>query len=366
MELQSKILHTLYNIFILGKLKEAKAEFVKEDITKILVVRNDNVGDLICSTPAIQALRESFPKAYIAVLVASYSKDAILGNPCVDEVFIYDKYKHKKYKSRWVAWWNQFKILMTLRKKRFDLAIGLRSDFSSSQGWLVYFTGAPLRLGTCPTKKKHKKFKFFYNLFAEEPKDRHHEVENICRMLETIGVKAGEKRLTVHIPEDEMLRVGKFLNENHLKDRLLIGLYISSRLEENNLGDEKIAQLADGLIERCGAEVLLTRAPWEEERARRISELTKHHCIHIFHTPSLKSLGALQRRCSLFISVDGGPMHLSAAMGVPTIALFGKTDPDTWRPWGERNFVLKKGDHVNNLSVEEILKTADQALKNNI
>jgi len=100
MELQSKILHTFYNIFILGRLREVKTEFVKEDISKILVVRNDNVGDLICSTPAIQALRENFPKVYIAVLVASYSQNAILGNPFVDEVFIYDKYKHGRYKSR--------------------------------------------------------------------------------------------------------------------------------------------------------------------------------------------------------------------------------------------------------------------------
>lgn len=365
MELQSKILHTLYNIFILGRLREVKAGFVKEDISKILVVRNDNVGDVICSTPAIQALRENFPKAYIAVLVASYSKDTILGNPFVDEVFIYDKYKHGRYRSRWVAWWNQFKILRSLRKKGFDLAIGMRSDFSPAQGWLVYFTGSPLRLGTHPTKKRHKKFRFFYNLFAKGPGNRLHEVERICRMLETIGVKTGKKRLTVHIPEDEMLRVDRFLNENHLEGRLLIGFYISSRLEENNLEDEKIIKLIDGLIERHNAEILLTRAPWEEERARTISKLTKHR-IHIFDTPTLKSLGALQKRCSLFISVDGGPMHLSAAMGVTTIALFGKTNPDAWRPWGEKNLVLKKGDNVNNLSVEEILKAADQALKGDV
>lgn len=365
MELQSKILNILYNIFILGRLRDSKGEFLKENISKILVVRNDNVGDVICSTPAIQALRENFPKAYIAVLVASYSKEAILGNPYIDEVFIYDKYKHGKYKSRWVAWWNQFKILRALRRKRFDLAIGLRSTFSPSQGWLVYFTGASFRLGTYPSKKKHKKFKFFYNLFTDEVKNKIHEVEKNCRMLETIGIKVREKRLTVYIPEEDVSRVDKFLVENRITDKLLIGFYISSRLKENNLGDNKIVEVADKLIERYKAEILLTRAPLERERAQKISELIQNR-IYIFETPTLKSLGALQKRCSLFISVDGGSMHLSAAVGVTTIALFGKTNPDGWRPWGEKNLVLKKGENVNNISVEEILKTADQALKINI
>lgn len=362
MELQSKILHFLYTISIHGKIREKKEEFIKENISKILVVRNDNVGDVICSTPAIQALSENFPKAYIAILVASYSKDAIIGNPYIDEVFVYDKYKHGKYKSRWAAWWNQFKILRSLRKKKFDLAIGLRSTFSPSQGWLVYFTGATFRLGTYPSKKKHINFKFFYNLFSEEIINKSHEVEKNCKMLETIDVKIGEKRLSVYIPQEDFSRVDKFLAENQIEDKLLIGLYISSRLRENNLEDEKIAELADKLIERCRAEILLTRAPWERERAQKISELTNNH-IYIFDTHTLKSLGALQKRCSLFISVDGGPMHLSAAMGVPTIGLFGKTSPDAWRPWGEKNFVLKKGDNVNNLSVEDILRITDQALK---
>jgi len=181
-------------------------------------------------------------------------------------------------------------------------------------------------------------------------------------MLETIDVKIGDKRLSVYIPQEDFSRVDNFLAENQIEDKLLIGLYISSRLRENNLEDEKIAELADKLIERCSAEILLTRAPWERERAQKISELTKNH-IYIFDTHTLKSLGALQKRCSLFISVDGGPMHLSAAMEVPTIGLLGKTDPDSWRPWGERNFVLKKGKNVNNISIEDILRITDQALK---
>jgi ADP-heptose:LPS heptosyltransferase len=128
----SRMLQFLFDLFVQRRIGEPQEEFAKEKVKKILVVRNDNIGDVICSTPAIQALRENFPEAYLAVLVASYSEEAILGNPHVDEVFVYDKYKHGKYRSRWVAWWNQYKVLRSVRKKGFDLAIGLRSYFSSS------------------------------------------------------------------------------------------------------------------------------------------------------------------------------------------------------------------------------------------
>lgn len=339
-----------------------REEFNKNDIQKILVVRNDNIGDVICSTPALQALRENFKGAYIAVLVASYSREAILENPHVDEVFVYDKFKHGKYDSRFIAWWNQYKVLKVLREKRFDLAIGLRPTFSPSQGWLVYFTGAEFRLGCYPTKRKHKKFRFFYNLLVEEDRGAIHAVEKNLKMLERIGVKPKDKVLTVSIPESELTRIDDFLARNGLQNKLLIGFYITSRLKENNLEDEKFAAIAEGLIERYRAEVLLTHAPWEKERAMSIAYRVKGH-IHAFDTETLKSLGALQKRCSLFISVDGGPMHLAAATGVPTIGLFGKTDPIQWRPWGERNAAIKKGNHVNSITIEDILKETDRVLK---
>ncbi len=106
-------------------------------IFRILVVRNDNVGDVLCCTPAIRALRRHFPQAYLAALVVRYSQDALTGNPDVDELFVYEKAKHRPDQSRIVSLYKQFMIEQELRKRRFDLAIGLRSNFSWSEAWLV-------------------------------------------------------------------------------------------------------------------------------------------------------------------------------------------------------------------------------------
>ena len=181
----SRVLQFLFDLFVLGRISRCGEEFTKERVKSILVVRNDNIGDVICSTPAIQALRENFPEAYLAVLVASYSREAIEGNPHVDEIFVYDKYKHGKYRSRWIAWWNLYKVLRSVRKKRFDLAVGLRSYFSPSQARLVYSSGARFRLGCSPTIKKQKKFRFCYNIFVDEDRGREtHAIVKSLRMLE--------------------------------------------------------------------------------------------------------------------------------------------------------------------------------------
>ncbi len=94
------------------------------------------MGDVLCCTPTIRALRRAFPRAYIAALVVRYSQDAITGNPDLDEVFIYEKAKHRPDQNRIISLYKQFRVERELSKKRFDLAIGLRSTFSWSEAWL--------------------------------------------------------------------------------------------------------------------------------------------------------------------------------------------------------------------------------------
>src|SRR3989304_5858745 len=78
-------------------------------MNKVLFIRRDNIGDLICTTPAIHALREKFPAAKIGVLVNSYNADAVAGNPDVDEVYVYEKAKHAEGKNRFLVWLGNLK-----------------------------------------------------------------------------------------------------------------------------------------------------------------------------------------------------------------------------------------------------------------
>ncbi|MFQ6673133.1 MAG: glycosyltransferase family 9 protein, partial [Candidatus Tectimicrobiota bacterium] len=100
-------LSVLFGLVVHRRPWERRRRFRPETIKKILLVRNDNIGDVICSTPAIEAVRRAFPQAYVGILVAGYSLEAIEGNPHVDEIYTYEKAHHHPEIPKPVSWWRQ-------------------------------------------------------------------------------------------------------------------------------------------------------------------------------------------------------------------------------------------------------------------
>jgi heptosyltransferase III len=320
-----------------------------------LVVRNDNVGDVLCCTPAIRALRRAFPQAYLAALVVGYSRDAILGNPDLDEIFVYEKAKHRPDRSRVVSLYLQLGVMRQLKKKGFDLAIGMRSVFSWSEAWLVFFSGARHRLGYRSHHPRDQRFAFFYNLKASQPNPACHEVEKVLHLIQEIGVSARETHLLAVIPEKEKRAVDLFLKDRRIDPQRLVGFHLSSRVPANRWSPKHFAAVADRLIRQGRKLVVLTCGPGDEPRVEEVLKNVAEG-IYFFPTPSFKSLGALQERCRVFLSSDGGPMHFATAVGTPTIGLFGKTDPGMWGPWGNGHIALRRGLHADMISEEEVYR----------
>ena len=111
---------------------------------KILVIRRDNIGDLILTTPLIHALRQRFPQAWIGALVNSYNARVLEANPDLDEVFVYTKAKHRGSASVWSAYWSTFRLIFRLRKLRVDYAIRCFFGNSDARQWHPW--GVPYQL----------------------------------------------------------------------------------------------------------------------------------------------------------------------------------------------------------------------------
>src|SRR6195256_5684914 len=98
---------------------------------RILVIRRDNIGDLVCTTPLIAALRERFPRAHIAALVNTYNEAVLSGNPAVDAVYAYEKGKHRGAKRSIASVYaGRLKLMMNLRREKFDYAILATAEFA--------------------------------------------------------------------------------------------------------------------------------------------------------------------------------------------------------------------------------------------
>ena len=115
------------------------------DIAKILIIRRDNIGDLLCTTPAIAALRRRYPRAHIAALVNSYNAPVLANNPDIDKVYAYTKAKHSGGFAL-TAWWHEWRVYRHLRRERFDLIIHANPSFHNAQpNWFV-ISAASFRL----------------------------------------------------------------------------------------------------------------------------------------------------------------------------------------------------------------------------
>ena len=92
---------------------------LKSGYSKILFIRRDNIGDLVCTTPSIRAVREKYPDAKIGILVNTYNADTVSNNPDIDEVYIYEKAKHATDKNKLSVWRSNLKVLLKIRKEKY-------------------------------------------------------------------------------------------------------------------------------------------------------------------------------------------------------------------------------------------------------
>ena len=333
---------------------------------KILFIRRDNIGDLICTTPAIHSVREKYPDAKIGMLVNSYNADVIKHNPDINELYIYEKAKHAPDKNKLSVWWDNFKVFHRIRKERYDVAIACGS-YSPTLAKYTFFTGAKLRIGF--SKKKTRAF--FYNKPVIPPVGDAHEVIRVFNLLSPMGIHDGPGKLIL-VPDDAELKRFELYKKNAVKDpfKPLLAIAISARIKANKWSTEKFMELIDKILLQETASVLLLWAPGSEnnptfpgdnESAERISRNFEGRII-AYPTPSLKSLIAAIAGSDIVITLDTGSLHMAAALGKVTVAMMTKGKAKTWYPWKTRNVVIAAENAVNEIQVDSVLQAVNDLI----
>ncbi|MGD9595432.1 MAG: glycosyltransferase family 9 protein [Wolinella sp.] len=292
-------------------------------IKKILLIRNDNIGDLICSTPAIEALKKRYPEAKIDILVNSYNLCAIQGNPFIHRIWSYTKTKHVKgIVAKVKAFFHKGWILYRLKKERYDCSVILRIAHSKHAELFSKAAGASMRIGVSHPQRKDS---LTHPLSIQESL---HEVMVCFECLRPLGVVYGDERTLWMVEEAQKRRFLEHQNK--------IILHISSRLEANRYPLESFRELIALLAPK---ECIITASL--EDKAGAL-DLASAPNAEFLQTQSITELAALISVGSLFITLDGGALHMGPALGIPTLAIMGKTDPRRWAPWGEETWAITK------------------------
>jgi ADP-heptose:LPS heptosyltransferase len=327
-----------------GKSSQLEQINYREQPQKILVIRRDNIGDLVCTTPLLVALRQRFPAAWIGVLANSYNAPVLAAHPAIDAVFAYTKGKHlASRRERLAALWQRLRLVLALRRMRIDDVILPGGAQASAQRFARWV--APRRVVVAQATEGH-------------------EVERSFACLATYGVTGAPPACTVAADAALAQTIAAGLPPA-LAGRRLIGLQLSARKPQQRWPVERFAALARALHAAHGVGFLVFWSPGaandplhpgDDEKAAALIARTRDLPLAAVATHALGELIAGLSLCDEVISSDGGAMHIAAALGKPIVCLFGNSDAARWHPWAVPHVLLQpESRDVADVSVEDVL-----------
>lgn len=294
---------------------------------KILARAPNWVGDAILCIPALRAVRTRWPQAEISILAKRWVSAVYDGQGLADQLLVLDEATDP---------------VKLLGAAKFDAAILFQNAFHAA--WLAWRTGIPERIGYARDGRTALLTRPFpVPLSGEIPA---HEAYYYAELVRRAG--------WIHtLPEIDEIRlsVAPAACQAAEKRMLEAGVRSTSRRIAFAPGaaygsakcwpPERFAELADRLIARFDADVILFGAPSERDIAERIATGMRRRPVNLAGQTSIAELSAYFSRCDLFIGNDSGAMHVAAGAGVPVVAIFGSTDPEGTAPLTPRRTIIR-------------------------
>ncbi|MBI5643827.1 MAG: lipopolysaccharide heptosyltransferase II [Deltaproteobacteria bacterium] len=309
---------------------------------KILIVKIAAIGDILMTTPAIRALKKTFPDSKIIWLAGSSVKEAIERNPYVDEIIEIDDrlfFKGTPLEKALTA----ARLIKRLKKERFDAALVLHRDWK--YGLITRLCGIIERPGLGRS--------FVSRLLLTDAVSFDAPVHHIYHYLEAakrIGAKEDGVQMDFAVRTSVRDKVLKELKAARFKPNKLIGIApggarnIKEVMDSRRWPALKYRELVS-LLAKGGFNVLLLGSKsdkWFLEGWRLPDGV-----IDLIGRTTIEETAACMGFCKAVVANDSGPMHLASALRRPVISIFGPTDPREKYPLSEGSFYFWKANEIN-------------------
>ena len=301
---------------------------------RILIRAVNWLGDAVMTTPAIEAVRETYPEAEITLLANTLVSQLFSPHNLIDKVITFDRNgRHKGVTGR-------LRLARELKLHHFDAAIILPNSFDSALvPWLARI---PLRFG----KNSDGRYLLLTDRYLPDEKPPLcHEVLYYLNLMGNFGIKSTQKpALHLFVTEDEIRAAGALLSQNKIvQEDFLLGINPGAPFgSAKHWYPERFAAVAEKLAEKWRAKIIIFGSPGEAPLAAEIESLLEGNCLNMAGKTSIRELMALIKRCNFFITNDSGPMHMAAAFGVPLVAIFGPTDHGGTSPFTDNAAIVRK------------------------
>jgi heptosyltransferase-2/heptosyltransferase-3 len=318
---------------------EFVARFPFSPLTKgwnrVLFIRPDHLGDMLLATPAMRALKNARPYTEIHVLAGTWSADILANIPEIDQVLTIDfpGFKRTQQKKNYLQ--PYFQLIKTARQLRqigYGHAIIMRPD----HWWgamLTHIAGIPERIGYAVDNVTPF-------LTQAIPHTYEHAVHQNLRLVEnwTGTVASSEIVYTLDVFEQEIQQVNDILQQYGIQaDSPIFCIHPGAGTWVKRWQNEYWSHVADTLTDQLDAHVIFTGSDTERALISNIQNRMQHKSNSTAGDLNIQQLAALYKRSQVVLGPDSGPLHLAAAVGTPTVALFGPADPIEFAPWGAKD-----------------------------
>jgi lipopolysaccharide heptosyltransferase I len=298
-----------------------------DHVHSILIVKLSSIGDVVQSLPVLAALRRRFPAAHIAWAIKSPAADVVADSPHLDETLVLGGGPGVSESVRSVpALTAPLRLARALRARKFDVALDMQGLFKSAL--VTCLSGAAVRIGF--DNLQEGAFLFINRRVVPDRRDVH-AVEGYLGFADALGAPAQPLDFTIATSEADRRFVGELLEGR--EDLLAFvpgGRWLSKRWYP-----DRFAAVTDALAGEFGCAGVVVGGADDRPLAQEIAAAARSEIIDLTGRTTLKQLAEVFRRCRITIANETGPLYISAAVGTPTVAIFGPTDPRHLGPYGE-------------------------------
>lgn len=300
------------------------------NVKSILIINLGGMGDLLLSTPALRALKGLYPDSFISALVTQAGYEIANGLPYLNDVSIF--YMDSGGKAPFAKIRQNIRTLLSLRKRRFDIAVNMRTIVSKKSALkfkvLLDIINPRLKAGRDTDGMGY----FFDVRIPETLIGKKYEMEYDIDIVKALGAEVIDRSINYEIKNNTIEKINGILEKNGIHESdLLVGIHPGGAISRR-WPIEYFSAAIDGIYEKITCKFVITGAANEAGLSRALRDITKTKITALTGEINIDELFTLIKRCNLFISNDTSVMHIAAALKTNLIALCGPGDITRFDP----------------------------------